>query len=98
MLNAIDHCFERFADDSAKDAAFKLFDDKAGLIKLHKAGWNLTNHSSSHFPIGEPTAVDDLEQEFKLCDLAMNEDFGLSNEFLCSSFCSKGKKFLRFEN
>ena len=91
VLKAIRDCFEKFADESTKAAAFKLFDDKAGLIELRNAGWTLTNHSASHFPIGEPTAVEDLEQEFELCDLAMNEDFGLSNKFYVLPFARKGK-------
>jgi hypothetical protein len=91
VLEAIDHCFERFADEATKAAAFKLFDDKAGLIELRNAGWTLTNHSASHFPIGEPTAIDDLNQEFELCELAMNEDFGLSNEFYVLPFAREEK-------
>ena len=67
ILYEIDSVFEDFTTKHQRDFLIKAFDDTK-LKYLLDCGWEITNHSKSHYPIGEDSAIHLIQSEFENCE------------------------------
>ncbi|MFY8273988.1 polysaccharide deacetylase family protein [Pseudoalteromonas sp. SSDWG2] len=67
------------------------FCNKQEIEELQNKGWEITNHSSMHYPITESSAFNLIEDEFSSNSSQIYEDFKIASPFLVAPFSREGK-------
>ena len=88
----IDDVYRSFTDKLDRQDAFRLFDDVAGITELQRQGWEIANHSASHYPVSEDSYIHEFGDEYKRCELALREHLGLDTRFWVMPFDRNGKR------
>ncbi len=88
----IDEVYRNFTDNFDRQDAFRLFDDVAGIAELQRQGWEIANHSASHYPVSEDSYIHKFGEEYKSCELALHEQLGLDTRFWVMPFDRNGKR------
>ena len=57
IIEEIDDIYKRITSIELRNDSFRIFDKPKGIVKLIENGWLITNHSKSHFPIGEESGI-----------------------------------------
>lgn len=91
VLAAIDAVYEQFTREQDRADAFRLFDDVAGIAALGEAGWEIANHSASHYPVSEDSFIGQFAAEYERCELALHEHLGLESRFWVIPFDRQGR-------
>lgn len=81
IINAIDSVYNEFANKITQKDAFRLFDTMEGIQVLHQNGWEITNHSSAHYPVSEDAHIQNFKIEFDECEQALNKHLGIQTRF-----------------
>lgn len=68
LREAIERSYRRHSSPELQQDAFRIFDSVEGLQALQESGWTMANHSASHWPIGEDTALDSMIEQFTLAE------------------------------
>ena len=92
IVTAIDEVYRKFSDERTRLDAFRLFDDVSGIAKLRDHGWEIANHSASHYPVSEDSYIHEFGGEYKRCDDALHKHLGLDTRFWVMPFDRKGKR------
>ncbi len=88
----IDEVYRNFSDELGRQDAFRLFDDVNGIAELHRQGWEIANHSASHYPVSEDSYIEHFGAEFERCEAALQQHLGLNTRFWVIPFDRKGKR------
>ena len=68
IINVIDQVYDQFTNPDFRRDAFRIFDNIDGIKYLYNNGWVISNHSASHYPIGEDSYIDYFKEEFEKCE------------------------------
>ena len=90
VLAAIVSTYDELATAEDLAAADRLLDDERGIRALVDAGWDVSNHSARHLPIGEVSASHLLEAEFRECDAVLLERCGITTPYWVLPFDRPG--------
>jgi peptidoglycan/xylan/chitin deacetylase (PgdA/CDA1 family) len=88
----IDEVYRNFTDEFIRQDAFRLFDNVNGIAELHRQGWEIANHSASHYPVSEDSYIEHFDAEFGRCEAALQQHFDLNTRFWVIPFDRKGKR------
>ena len=88
----IDEIYRRFTDEYIRQDAFRLFDDVKGIAELQRQGWEIANHTASHYPVSEDSYIEHFGAEFGRCEAALQQHLGLNSRFWVIPFDRKGKR------
>jgi peptidoglycan/xylan/chitin deacetylase (PgdA/CDA1 family) len=97
LLDDIDALYERFTSPEVRADAFRLFDDWDGLRALRDSGWTIANHSASHYPLLESSAVQFMAEQFTECERVMEREMGVASTFWVAPFDRPDKRDPRFQ-
>ena len=86
MLNDIDSIYKDFSSKYFREDAFRIFDNVEGINFLYNNNWVIANHSASHYPITEETAIHLMKEEFDKCEKEIEKNFKYSSPFLVAPF------------
>lgn len=89
LLEIIDKVFNKFATDILKNDMYRLFDDVAGIQKLHDSGWLITNHTAAHFPVSEDSFISEFHNQFMECDEVLNTQLNINSDYWVLPFDRK---------
>jgi peptidoglycan/xylan/chitin deacetylase (PgdA/CDA1 family) len=92
IVTAIDEVYRDFIDELDRQDAFRLFDDVDGIAELQRYGWEIVNHSASHYPVSEDSYIDQFGAEFGRCESALEQHLGQNTRFWVIPFDRKGKR------
>lgn len=81
ILNEIDAVYQSFTDALDRKDAFRIFDDVDGIKELKDNGWLISNHSASHYPVGEDSCFDSFFDEFNECEGIINNTLNMKTKF-----------------
>ena len=95
ILAAIGEVYQNFSTEPDRRDAFRLFDDVEGIAELHRHGWEIANHSASHYPVSEDSYIQQFGAEFGRCESALHQHLGLETRFWVMPFDRKGKRSAR---
>ena len=102
ILNEINLTYDEFSPEYFREDAFRVFDTIGGIRFLLNNDWELANHSTSHYPITEQSAVHLMEDEFMNCDKIIKELFNIITPYWVAPFDRLGhradKLFEKFNN
>jgi len=86
ILVQIDRTYKECTSEEYRKDSFRIFDTIKGLKFLIKNGWEIANHSASHYPVTEESAIRYFNDEFKICDNFISETLGFKSKFWVSPF------------
>tara|TARA_Y100001970_G_C14122393_1_gene797040 strand:+ start:442 stop:1335 length:894 start_codon:yes stop_codon:yes gene_type:complete len=86
ILDVIDLTYEEFSPEYFREDAFRIFDNVEGIKFLLNNGWTIANHSASHYPITEQSAISLMNEEFIKCEREIQQCFGISTPFWVAPF------------
>ena len=89
IIEEIDDIYKRITSIELRNDSFRIFDKPKGIVKLIENGWLITNHSKSHFPIGEESGISLFETEFQDCQKYLKNEFKVDSKFLVLPFDRK---------
>ncbi len=92
IVTDIDEVYRNFTNEFTRQDAFRLFDDVNGIAELHRHGWEIANHSASHYPVSEDSYIEHFAPEFERCETALQQYLGLNSRFWVIPFDRKGKR------
>ena len=95
IVTAIDEVYRHFSDELDHQDAFRLFDDVNGIAELQRQGWEIANHSASHYPVSEDSYIHQFSAEFGRCESALQQHLGLNSRFWVMPFDRNGKRSAR---
>ncbi|MFC1584228.1 hypothetical protein ACFL5V_01630 [Fibrobacterota bacterium] len=98
IIRKIDEVYKLFANDIVQMDAFRIFDDVAGIKKLHANGWVIANHTASHFPISENNFLHKSLEEFYECDKFAQTHMNIDPEFWVVPFDRAAKRSEKFRS
>lgn len=81
IVNIIDEVYQQFTRDIDREDAFRIFDTVEGLNILKDNGWEIANHSASHYPISEKSYIEHFVDEFMECEEFLNRDIDIQSRF-----------------
>lgn len=81
IVETIDSVYKEFTQEYIREDAFRLFDTMDGIKELHQNGWEITNHSSSHYPVAEENHIDNFKNDFVSCEKALYEHLAIETRF-----------------
>jgi peptidoglycan/xylan/chitin deacetylase (PgdA/CDA1 family) len=68
LRQAIERSYRRHTSPELRQDAYRIFDTVEGLRTLQQSGWTMANHSASHWPIGEDSALESMVEQFTLAE------------------------------
>ena len=86
ILDVIDLTYKEFSAEYFREDAFRIFDNVEGIKFLLNNGWVIANHSASHYPITEQSAIAIMNEEFIKCEREIQNCFGISTSFWVAPF------------
>ena len=89
IIKAIDDVYSDFSCKVSRDDAFRIFDSIDGIKELHSNNWVISNHSASHYPVGENSYIDYFKDEFVQCEEALKEYFNIQTKYWVVPFDRK---------
>jgi peptidoglycan/xylan/chitin deacetylase (PgdA/CDA1 family) len=89
LIKVIDAIYEEFVPEHVRSDAFRIFDTMEGIGILHKNGWEIANHSSAHYPLGEAGHIEHFAEEFTECEEALRTHLDLETRFWVLPFDRK---------
>ena len=81
IVTAIDDVYNDFTNEHFRDDAFRIFDDFTGIRFLQQNGWEIANHSCSHYPAGEDSHINHFSSDFEICEEAIRQNLGISTRY-----------------
>ena len=60
-----------------------------GIKTLHENGWEISNHSSAHYPVSEAVHIKHFAEEFLECEEALQKHLGRQTDFWVLPFDRK---------
>jgi peptidoglycan/xylan/chitin deacetylase (PgdA/CDA1 family) len=81
IIKEIDAVYQSSTDDIYRKDAFRVFDDVEGIRELKGNGWLISNHSASHYPVGEDSCLERFFDEFNECEEVINNTLDMKTEF-----------------
>jgi len=81
IVNEIDEVYRSLTSELDRVDAFRIFDDVEGILSLHKSGWEIANHSASHYPIGENSYIHEFEEQYAECEKKINEYLKITTNY-----------------
>lgn len=81
IVQVIDSVYHKYTRECDREDAFRLFDNVNGLKELHRNGWEICNHSASHYPISEDTYIHKFREEFEECERKIDEYLGIKTRY-----------------
>jgi len=89
IVEAIDRVYNLFTREYFRRDAFRIFDNFDGIKELQNNGWEIANHSASHYPVGESSYIHKFKDEFMECEKAINSYLGIKTRFWVVPFDRK---------
>lgn len=86
IVRIIDEVYQKFTDEPARTDAFRAFDTWDGLRELAAAGWVIANHSAAHYPVSEPTFIDEFAAQFLECEERFSAEMGEASRYWVAPF------------
>jgi peptidoglycan/xylan/chitin deacetylase (PgdA/CDA1 family) len=80
IVNEIDAVYHSLTTELDRVDAFRLFDDVEGIGTLYRNGWEIANHSASHYPVGENTGIQDFTQDYLECEEEISTHYGINTK------------------
>lgn len=81
ILDVINITYNEFYPKYFREDAFRVFDNVEGLRFLQNNGWTLANHTCSHYPIAENSALKLMEHEFLKCEKIIEKYFNFISPY-----------------
>ena len=80
----VDQAWQKYVPEEVSEDAFRMFETLEGLKSMQQQeGWQIANHSASHYPIGERGCLDQLVEQFEQCTEECQEHgLKLSNDWV----------------
>ncbi len=102
ILDVINLTYKEFAPEHFREDAFRIFDDVKGIKFLLNNNWVIANHSASHYPITEDSAISLMNEEFLKCEEEIQKHFDINTPFWVAPFdrpnSRANKLFEKFKN
>ena len=92
IVEMIDSVYVDFSKDFVREDAFRIFDTMEGIKVLHENGWEISNHSSAHYPVSEERHIQNFKKEFEECEKVLHQYLGINTEFWVIPFDRKSLK------
>lgn len=89
IIDAIDSVYNDLTKENFRNDAFRLFDTMEGIKVLHQNGWEISNHSSAHYPVSEESHIHHFKEEFDECEKALHAHLGIHADFWVVPFDRK---------
>lgn len=89
VVTHIDTVFAQCAPEQIRKDSLRIFDDFTGVRELHNEGWEIANHSASHYPIGESSYIHKFQEEFEKCESVLKDHLGAETNFWVIPFDRK---------
>lgn len=81
IVSAIDQVYRELTTSRFRDDAFRIFDEIEGIRILFRNGWEICNHSCSHYPVGENSYIHRFQHDFDVCENDITDALGISTRF-----------------
>ena len=81
IINIIDEVYKQYSRDIDREDAFRYFETIEGIEQLYSNGWEIANHSASHYPISEASYIDNFLDEFLVCAKFLEDIIGSDSRF-----------------
>lgn len=81
IVDYIDELFSIHCSKALSNDAFRLFDPVDNILKLKKAGWEIANHTASHYPVGEDQGISLFHDEFAECQKVLETMLDVSSQY-----------------
>jgi len=92
IIETIDAVYNDFTKEHLREDAFRLFDTMEGIKELQDKGWEITNHSSAHYPVSEKVHVENFKKEFDECEQALHTHLNIESKHWVVPFDRKSLK------
>ncbi len=92
ILKAIDEVYNRFSRVIDRSDALRLFDGVRGITILRDHGWDIANHSASHYPVSEDTYINHFKEEYECCEAVLADHLGLTSSYWVIPFDRSGHR------
>ena len=76
ILDYIDELFVRFTTPAQRDDAYRMFLVRESIRLMYDRGWDITNHSAGHYPIGYEQNLSLLCPEYQECEAEIQDICG----------------------
>jgi len=81
IVDIIDSVYEMFVSKHVREDAFRLFDTMDGIQKLYQHGWEISNHTTSHYPVAEESHISYFKEDFDVCEQALQKHLNIETKF-----------------
>ncbi|MEA3492539.1 MAG: polysaccharide deacetylase family protein [Campylobacterota bacterium] len=81
IVEDIDSIYRDFCAEYARKDAFRIFDTVEGIRTLYRNGWEISNHSSAHYPISEDSHIGNFKSEFDECEEALCRHLDIESRY-----------------
>ena len=94
LINAV---YEAFVSPHVKEDAFRLFDSMEGIQTLQQESWEISNHTTSHYPVAEESHIAHFKEDFTVCEEALKKYLNLETKFWVIPFDRQATRSARLE-
>ncbi len=81
MVSFIDDLYKSCCSKEELISHYNIYETIEGVKHLIDKGWEIANHSASHYPIGEDIAISYFKEEFLECERKINDLFGIRTKY-----------------
>lgn len=81
VLAALNSVYHSITTPAQREDAFRVYDDAQGIKVLMNNGWEICNHSTAHFPIGEEKCASIAYEHFAACEQELFKAFGVETRY-----------------
>lgn len=85
LVEEVDAVYRKYTHQAFREAAMDIFDDADGVKILAREGWQIANHSASHYPLTASESMDFIRGEFEACSKFLKE-LDLDDDYLVIPF------------
>src|SRR3990167_5164550 len=92
IRQVIREVFCKFTSEQQRQDAFRLFDTWEGVKELRDAGWLIANHTASHYPVDEASALGFFQRQFEVAEESLQSELGEPSQCWVLPFDDPGQK------